>query len=89
MLKVTKDAKVLRWEAVPSPDGTLIAHHDKNLQLWITNPADGDANVALRATYLIDPKGTVRAVTMHDLPVGRSVEETLRTLKAFQVSGNE
>jgi alkyl hydroperoxide reductase subunit AhpC len=42
--------------------------------------------VALRATYVIDPKGVVRAVTMHDLPVGRSVEETLRTVKAFQVS---
>ena len=26
---------MLRWEAVPSPDGKLIAHHDKNLRLFL------------------------------------------------------
>jgi tricorn protease len=31
----TKDAKVLRWEGVPSPDGLWLAHHDKDQQLWI------------------------------------------------------
>jgi tricorn protease len=33
--QVTKDAKVLRWDGVPSPDGRYIAHHDKDLQLWL------------------------------------------------------
>ena len=33
--KLTQDAKVLRWEAVPSPDGRWIAHHDKDRQLWL------------------------------------------------------
>ncbi|MBM4109046.1 MAG: protease [Phycisphaerae bacterium] len=32
---LTSDGVVLRWDALPSPDGTLIAHHDKNLELWI------------------------------------------------------
>ncbi|HZW06909.1 MAG TPA: hypothetical protein VFF65_07275, partial [Phycisphaerales bacterium] len=39
--QLTRDAKVLRWDAVPSPDGTMIAHHDKKLQLWLTTVADG------------------------------------------------
>ena len=33
--QLTRDAKVLRWEGVPSPDGKLIAHHDKDMQLWL------------------------------------------------------
>jgi tricorn protease len=33
--QLTSGGKVLRWEAVPSPDGRYIAHHDKDLQLWL------------------------------------------------------
>jgi tricorn protease len=33
--QLTRDGKVLRWEAVPSPDGKWIAHHDKDRQLWL------------------------------------------------------
>jgi tricorn protease len=32
---LTTDGKVLRWEAVPSPDGKWIAHYDKDQQLWL------------------------------------------------------
>jgi tricorn protease len=35
--QMTRDGKVLRWEAVPSPDGKWIAHHDKDRQLWLWN----------------------------------------------------
>jgi tricorn protease len=31
----TNDAKVLRWEGVPSPDGLWLAHRDKDQQLWV------------------------------------------------------
>jgi tricorn protease len=31
----THDAKVLRWEGIPSPDGHWLAHRDKDQQLWI------------------------------------------------------
>jgi len=34
---LTRDAKVLRWDAVPSPDGKWIAHYDKDQQLWLLN----------------------------------------------------
>jgi tricorn protease len=33
--QLTRDGDVLRWEAVPSPDGKWIAHHDKNQRLWV------------------------------------------------------
>lgn len=33
--QLTSDATVLRWQAVPSPDGRRIAHHDKNQVLWV------------------------------------------------------
>ncbi|MEA2601015.1 MAG: tricorn protease [Acidobacteriota bacterium] len=35
--QLTSDAKVLRWEGVPSPDGRWVAHYDKDLQLWLLN----------------------------------------------------
>ena len=34
--------------------------------------------------FIIDPKGVLRQSTVNDLPVGRSVDETLRLVKAFQ-----
>ncbi|HOC16819.1 MAG TPA: S41 family peptidase [Vicinamibacterales bacterium] len=33
--QLTSDGKVLRWDGLPSPDGRLIAHHDKDGLLWI------------------------------------------------------
>jgi len=43
-----------------------------------------DAGVALRATFIVDPQGIIRHVSVNDLSVGRNVSETLRTLDAFQ-----
>jgi alkyl hydroperoxide reductase subunit AhpC len=43
-----------------------------------------DAGVALRGLFVIDPNNIVRAAIVHDLPVGRSVQEVLRVVKAFQ-----
>jgi lipoyl-dependent peroxiredoxin subunit C len=43
-----------------------------------------DEGVALRATYILDPEGVIRWVTVNDLSVGRSVDETLRVLDALQ-----
>ncbi|XP_057373642.2 peroxiredoxin-2-like [Daphnia carinata] len=42
------------------------------------------AGIALRGLFIIDPTGVVRQITINDLPVGRSVDETLRLIKAFQ-----
>lgn len=43
-----------------------------------------DDGVALRATFIVDPEGVIRFASVHDLSVGRSVDEVLRTLDALQ-----
>lgn len=43
--------------------------------------------IALRGVFLVDPEGTVVSETVHFFPVGRSVDEILRTLDAFQEVG--
>jgi len=43
-----------------------------------------DDLVALRATYIVDPEGTIRWVNVNDLSVGRNIEETIRVLDALQ-----
>ena len=43
-----------------------------------------DAGIAYRGIFLIDPNGVVRWLAVHDLPVGRNVEEVLRVLDALQ-----
>ncbi|KAJ7397373.1 hypothetical protein BTVI_136127 [Pitangus sulphuratus] len=40
--------------------------------------------IALRGLFIIDPNGVIKHLSVNDLPVGRSVEETLRLVKAFQ-----
>ena len=37
--QLSRDGSVLRWDGLPSPDGNLVAHHDKNQQLWIFDVA--------------------------------------------------
>ena len=43
-----------------------------------------DEGIAFRATYIIDDKGTLRHMSIGDLPVGRNVDEVLRLVQAFQ-----
>jgi len=40
--------------------------------------------ISLRGLFIIDPQGIIRQITINDLPVGRSIDETLRLVKAFQ-----
>jgi len=41
-------------------------------------------SVALRGLFLIDKEGVVRHAVVNDLPLGRSVDETLRMVDALQ-----
>lgn len=43
-----------------------------------------DQGIAYRGTFLIDPQGIVRFISVNDLAVGRNVEEVLRVLDALQ-----
>lgn len=49
--------------------------------LGILHKSEG---VPLRATFIVDPSGVIRYVGVHDLAVGRNVDEVLRTLDALQ-----
>jgi peroxiredoxin (alkyl hydroperoxide reductase subunit C) len=42
------------------------------------------AGIALRGLFIVDPKGVLQYSVVHNLNVGRSVDETLRVLQAFQ-----
>jgi peroxiredoxin (alkyl hydroperoxide reductase subunit C) len=42
------------------------------------------AGAALRATFIIDPDNIIQHVTVNNLDVGRSPDETLRVLDALQ-----
>jgi len=43
-----------------------------------------DEGVSYRGLFLIDKEGIIRHSLINDLPLGRSVDEALRTLKALQ-----
>jgi alkyl hydroperoxide reductase subunit AhpC len=45
---------------------------------------DKQEGVALRATFIVDPQGVIRFVSVNDLNVGRNPAEVLRTLDALQ-----
>ena len=45
---------------------------------------DKNEGVALRATFIVDPDGIVRFVSVNDLSVGRNPQEVLRVLDALQ-----
>lgn len=45
---------------------------------------DLKAGVCLRATFIVDPEGVIRFVSVNDLAVGRNPHEVLRVLDALQ-----
>jgi alkyl hydroperoxide reductase subunit AhpC len=79
----------LRWTETARKDGglggcnyPLIADLTKDIaRAYDVLHTDG---TTFRGSFIIDPKGTVRQVTINDMPVGRSVEEALRLIEAFQ-----
>lgn len=49
--------------------------------LGVLHKTDG---VPLRATFIVDPTGVIRHVSVNDLSVGRNVDDVLRVLDALQ-----
>lgn len=47
-----------------------------------------NAGISLRGTFIIDKSGVIRQKTVNDLPIGRSIDETLRLIKALQFFEN-
>ena len=67
-------------KALPFP---MLADTKRELSqaLGVLHKQDG---VPLRATFIVDPQGIIRHVSVNDLSVGRSVDEVLRVLEALQ-----
>jgi peroxiredoxin (alkyl hydroperoxide reductase subunit C) len=67
-------------KALPYP---MLADTKRELStaLGVLHKTDG---VALRATFVVDPEGIIRHVSVNDLSVGRNVEEVLRVLDGLQ-----
>lgn len=59
-------------------------NHSLSRAYEVLNEDNGEAE---RGTFIIDPKGMLRYVVISDSNVGRSVDETLRVLKALQTGG--
>lgn len=46
-----------------------------------------ESNIALRGLFIINPEGILQYAVIHDLNIGRSVDETLRVLQGLQTGG--
>ena len=58
--------------------------------LYLSNElgiVDHDNGVCLRATFIVDPDGTIQHVSVNALDTGRNAEEILRTLQALKAGG--
>ena len=80
----------LAWVNTPRSKGglghmeiPLVADLNKQISEDYGVLIDG-AGIALRGLFIIDGEGNIRMMQINDLPVGRSVEETLRLVNAFQ-----
>ncbi|XP_044134883.1 peroxiredoxin-2 isoform X2 [Bufo gargarizans] len=80
----------LAWTNVPRKEGGLgpmnipllsDLKHTISRDYGVLKEEDG---VAYRGLFIIDSKGILRQITINDLPVGRSVDEVLRLVQAFQ-----
>ncbi len=68
--------KKIKYPMIADPAGTL----SKLFGVYIAT--GGDAGLALRGTFIVDPEGVLRTIEIHDNSIGRSAKETLRKLKA-------
>ena len=56
-------------------------------QLGIIHPAKGTNTV--RAVFMVDPKGIIRAILYYPQELGRNMDEFVRMIKAFKISDKE
>lgn len=56
-------------------------------ELGLIHPGKGTNTV--RAVFIVDPEGTIRAVLYYPQELGRNMDEILRMIKGFQVSDRE
>lgn len=78
------------WMAMPRRTGGLgemniALMSDKSMKIASDyGMLDASSGLAQRGMYIIDRVGVVRHISVNDLGVGRSVEEAIRLVQAFQ-----
>jgi len=81
----------LAWINTPRSEGgpgdmkiPLLVDFDKKIAISYGVELDGDdTDRPLRGIIIISPEGILHQITVKDIPVGRSVDETLRFVHAF------
>ena len=68
--------KKVQFPMVADPSGEL------SMLFNVYIEAGGDAGLALRGTFIVDPDGILKTIEINDNSIGRSAKETLRKLKA-------
>lgn len=85
----------LAWAQTPRDEGglgelnyPLLADISKQMAkdygVLVTDADDGMYGAALRGLFILDPSNKLRSMQINDDAVGRSVEETIRLIQAFQ-----
>ncbi|MES2953608.1 MAG: redoxin domain-containing protein [Patescibacteria group bacterium] len=70
--------KKVEYPMLADPSGAIC----KMFGTYIENPADEDAGLSLRGSFLVDPDGHVKTIEIHANGIGRSAAELLRKLQA-------
>ena len=75
-----------RLEHTSAPERAALEQRYADLDKKIAEAYDVllDAGIALRGLFLIDKDGVVQHQVVNNLPLGRSVDEALRLVKALQ-----
>lgn len=91
LLGVSSDSHFvhLAWSKTPRKEGGIGEINypllgDTSLKIATAYGVLTESGLPLRGLFLIDDKGVLRQITINDFPVGRSVDETLRLVQAFQ-----
>lgn len=79
----------LAWQQTPRKEGglgMLPFPHLADLNKTLSRDYDVllEGGMALRGLFIIDDEGVIQHATVNNLGIGRSVDETLRTLQAIQ-----
>lgn len=84
----THDAHVLRWDGVVSPDGTWLAHHDKDEHLWLFNTKTKQEKLV--ATSMNGDFGDLHwSPDSKWLAFGASADNQFLQIKVFNVNSSE
>ena len=95
VIAVSTDSKYshLKWNQIPINQGglggiqiPLVSDYEKTMAVnyKVLVQTGGDIGACFRGLFVIDKTQTIRHMSVNDLPVGRSVDEVLRLVEAYQ-----